>query len=271
MKREEWLAALGRELEARGRTDLRDEVARFVPPDWQPAATGPTPAAAADFLVGLSDGSARPLPTDAERWATGDDPAALLALVRPRATARKARLFACACCRRLWPLLRDGRARRAVEVAERYADGGATAAELEVARAAATAPWEEAARAAYPAEVMGSQSDPAYPFVQAYRAAVQAASPDGSDAVFQVCVSAAAAVYHLEDYREDFPAEYAAVGVVAALAGAIRATWAFDGLPVLADALEEAGCGDPEILAHCRGPGPHAPGCWILDSLLGLS
>jgi hypothetical protein len=44
---------------------------------------------------------------------------------------------------------------------------------------------------------------------------------------------------------------------------------AFDHLPVLADALEEAGCADPDILAHCRGPGPHVRGCWVVDFLLG--
>jgi hypothetical protein len=43
----------------------------------------------------------------------------------------------------------------------------------------------------------------------------------------------------------------------------------FADLPVLADALEEAGCDDAAILGHCRQPGDHARGCWVLDSLLG--
>jgi hypothetical protein len=46
---------------------------------------------------------------------------------------------------------------------------------------------------------------------------------------------------------------------------------AFDRLPILADALEEAGCDDADILGHLRGPGPHARGCWPLDLLLGKS
>jgi len=40
-------------------------------------------------------------------------------------------------------------------------------------------------------------------------------------------------------------------------------------LPILADMLEEAGCDDADVLAHLRGPGPHARGCWVLDLILG--
>jgi hypothetical protein len=44
---------------------------------------------------------------------------------------------------------------------------------------------------------------------------------------------------------------------------------AFELLPLLADALEDAGCDDPELLAHCRGLGPHVLGCWTLDLVSG--
>jgi len=40
-------------------------------------------------------------------------------------------------------------------------------------------------------------------------------------------------------------------------------------MPVFADALEAAGCAEPDILAHCRGPGPHVRGCWAVDLVLG--
>jgi hypothetical protein len=42
-------------------------------------------------------------------------------------------------------------------------------------------------------------------------------------------------------------------------------------LGVLADALEDAGCDNAELLGHLRGPGPHARGCWVVDLLLGRS
>jgi hypothetical protein len=54
-----------------------------------------------------------------------------------------------------------------------------------------------------------------------------------------------------------------------ALAAGIYADRAFDRLPILADALEEAGCDNADVLSHCRGPGPHARGCWVVDGVLG--
>jgi hypothetical protein len=42
-----------------------------------------------------------------------------------------------------------------------------------------------------------------------------------------------------------------------------------DRLAVLADALEEAGCTNTDLLGHLRGPGPHVRGCWALDLILG--
>jgi hypothetical protein len=56
-----------------------------------------------------------------------------------------------------------------------------------------------------------------------------------------------------------------------ALATGIYAERAFDRLPILADALEEAGCDSADVLSHCRGPGPHARGCWVVDGVLGRS
>ncbi len=45
----------------------------------------------------------------------------------------------------------------------------------------------------------------------------------------------------------------------------------FAAMPILADALEEAGCDSETILSHCREPGVHVRGCWVVDLVLGKS
>src|SRR5258708_951699 len=74
--------------------------------------------------------------TEAE-WLDCTDIDSMLKFVRDQVSERKLRLFACACCRRIWPLLTDERSRRAVEIAERYADGAIDGIELSTARDAA--------------------------------------------------------------------------------------------------------------------------------------
>src|SRR6185369_15625565 len=58
---------------------------------------------------------------------------------------------------------------------------------------------------------------------------------------------------------------------VVALAEGIYADRAFDRMPSLADALEDAGCDNADILNHCRQPGEHVRGCWVVDLVLGKS
>ena len=60
-------------------------------------------------------------------------------------------------------------------------------------------------------------------------------------------------------------------GTVRQLAGAIYDERAWDQMPILADALEDAGCQDARIFDHCRGGGPHTRGCWVVDLILGNS
>ena len=58
-------------------------------------------------------------------------------------------------------------------------------------------------------------------------------------------------------------------GLIVAMARQADEAGDYGGLPVLADALEEAGCTDADLLGHLRGPGPHVRGCWAVDLLLG--
>jgi hypothetical protein len=55
---------------------------------------------------------------------------------------------------------------------------------------------------------------------------------------------------------------------VLTLAQGIYDERAYDRMPILADALEDAGCDSEELLNHCRGAGPHVRGCWAVDLLL---
>ncbi|MBP3957104.1 hypothetical protein J8F10_17705 [Gemmata sp. G18] len=56
---------------------------------------------------------------------------------------------------------------------------------------------------------------------------------------------------------------------VLTLAAQVYASRDFSAMPILADALQDAGCNSAEILDHCRAPGPHVRGCWVVDLLLG--
>lgn len=56
---------------------------------------------------------------------------------------------------------------------------------------------------------------------------------------------------------------------VVALAAGIYTERAFDRMPILADALQDAGCADEQVLTHCREGRHHCRGCWVVDLLLG--
>lgn len=240
---------------------------------------------------------------------------------------RKLRLLLCAAARLGWDVLPDDRSRKAVEVAERFAEGHATAKQLAVARTAAGRAFDQAERAREIQErrsraefnrrlkAAGSEEwssrwppDLAVPFAEKLRAQFAA----------QVAVRAAVEVVNVRavesgllfvpdviaplgefaarmpewyevggadppDPRPDLirdvfgypfaPAVFEAgwrTDTATALAEGVAAGGAFDRLPVLADALEEAGCDDRRLLTHCRAGGPHVRGCWAVDAVRGV-
>lgn len=77
--------------------------------------------------------------------------------------------------------------------------------------------------------------------------------------------------YRDEDLIADSADPTWLTATVMALAAGIVADRAFDRLPILADALEEAGCDDEAMLNHCRGHKPHKQGCWVVDLVLSAS
>ncbi len=56
---------------------------------------------------------------------------------------------------------------------------------------------------------------------------------------------------------------------VVALAAQMYQSQDFSAMPILGDALQDAGCDSPEVLDHCRAPGAHVRGCWVVDLVLG--
>jgi len=203
--------------------------------------------------------------TEAE-WLACDDPRPMLEFVRGKVSDRKLRLLVVACCRSVWHLLTDDRSRRAIEVAERFADG--TASDVELASA-----WEAAGEVS-PAEHGGAARDRAWR--NAHAAAWYAAEADVPDPAAWHVVEAAVCVVLLRDLfgtvmRPRVVDQRWLTSAVVPLAQSIYDERTFERLPVLADALEDAGCTDADVLSHCRGPGPHVRGCWVVDLLLGKS
>lgn len=264
-------------------------------------------------------------------WVACIDPEVMLTHLRGRAGERKWRLFAVGCCRRVWHLL-DRPSRKAVDAAERYADGRLTLERLRrayrrastviearpsrgrwrsrgariasLARAAlaaaggsegmalAAAHWAAQGLAALAAERRGTDSIHLTGTREGNLLLWQRRSALGKEAkgLERRWLSKVADELHDAWWWErqaqaglvrcafgnPFRPVRIAPGVFRREGGCVRALAlaayderAFDRLPILADALEEAGCDNPDILSHCRWPGEHVRGCWVLDLLIG--
>jgi hypothetical protein len=193
-----------------------------------------------------------------------------------------------ASCRRIWPWLTDERSRLAVEVAERLADGEAGQQEE-----------TEAADAAYEAADDAAWHSGDGPPTAAWEAAHDATWRAAHAIDPQALIFADAHFLWEPSRRSDTEADVVAIlgdlfgpvpfraltldsscktPTTLALAQAIYDDRHLpsgyldpDRLAILADALEDAGCGDAELLTHLRSAGPHVRGCWALDLVLGRS
>jgi hypothetical protein len=221
-----------------------------------------------------------------------------------RASERKVRLFAVNCCSRIRSLLLDERSWNAVQACAAYADGQAGEQQLRAAQAAAWAATQANTPgifAEYVSVAGGSGTPTGKSQFWAARAAAEAASPDIDEVVRSVsdveraAIQAATETWSAEAWaaaigaavradlvREIFgnpfrpspPLPEAVLawndGTVRRIAEGAYADRAPERLPILGDALLDAGCDDEELIQHCRSGGPHViPGCWAVDLILG--
>jgi hypothetical protein len=231
--------------------------------------------------------------TEAE-WLAATDPGPMLVFLRGKVSERKLRLFSVACCRRAAHLLLPGAYRRALDLAEWFADQAPSPSRF---RSANRTLWN-----AREGHQFGAKEEAAATAVNhCFHVGVEQFAEWAA-----ACASGALALerYHLAaqgepDYerlraaaRVDILPEQANLlrevigdpfrgtavdtawltrngGTVPHLALAIYDALTFDRLPILADALEDAGCTEADLLHHLRSPGPHCRGCWALDFVLG--
>ena len=207
-------------------------------------------------------------------WFSQQDPHQLLISLGNEASKRKLRLFCTSCVRRVWAILdKHNEAKQAIDTSEKYADDDCTYDELAAASLQADRCIQNATN---------------YEEKNALRAAAWA-SGARMDAIgiarSVVEASALASGEENEPEREaqahllidifGNPFQPSALQVqaipsdVIALAEEMYKSCNFQSMHQLADALERAGYSSSDILNHCRGPGPHVRGCWVVDLVLG--
>jgi hypothetical protein len=219
-----------------------------------------------------------------DEWNASTDPQAMLAFLQTsgRASERKLRLFAVACCRRIWHLLTDERSKRAVEVAEIFADDRfqGEASEITGKQAIEAAkdrfrfgpnnrlhPEWYAAWAAATTPVRFDKLEDAALLAESVAKDARRATGGDDDQIPAL----------LRDLVNPFRSESSMDSAqltpeLLNLAQAIYEARATHRFPELASTLEAAGCTHSDLLSHLREQGPHAGrGCWALDEILGRS
>jgi hypothetical protein len=218
-----------------------------------------------------------------EEWITTTDPSLLVRHFHGKASRRKLRLLVCSCCRAVWDDEWPRRCRQVVETAERFADGLASPQDLNRARSLASGSAQSAmtrvARSRRPVKVIEHVRVARLSF------AADAALPD-HHIDYSMTVSEPRRVFSQDpDVRAIGPSLIRCVfgnpfrpvtfdprwrtADAVGLAEGIYHDRAFSRLPLLADALMDAGCDDEQVIGHCRSDGPHVRGCWVVDLVLG--
>jgi hypothetical protein len=238
-------------------------------------------------------------------WLSSTDPQAMLAFLRDRGpvSERKLQLFAVACCRDVLNIIDEleaagiGLGRPAVMAAERLADGLATPAEVlrgvdDYVGLIDSGSSRESqllggalpalARPAWDAAILASRHTNRARYREAESRGMRRRGERGLPLEESTAEAVAAAApmpaRHCAFVRDIFSASFRPVDFdpswrtesVVALARGVYEERAFERLPVLGDALEDAGCSDEVVLAHCRKYGAHVRGCLVVDSVLGL-
>jgi hypothetical protein len=205
------------------------------------------------------------------------------AIRRRKVGRRKLRLWGCACCRYRWDRITDDRVRAGLVAAERLADGLASSEEATQAFLEVSTAIRECYIRRTEEGIQACDDGPSFNLAVLLlldsnwqnfsRAGIEAAEMDSGLVEEKP---------HADLLRDIFGNPFHPVsidsawlnwnrGAVVNLAQSIYDERAFEQMPILGDALEEVGCTDADILSHCRGPGPHVRGCWVVDLLLGKS
>ncbi|MGF1578648.1 MAG: hypothetical protein ACFCD0_04725 [Gemmataceae bacterium] len=214
--------------------------------------------------------------TDQE-WADNINPREMLnyVLAKCNPSNRQLRLLACGWCQGgVWSRL-DDVGKNLVGLAEAHAEG--LPRKQELVDAVANAPWTGGLATTVAAWTgvadirvgVGRVGDLAIQLVAATQQ--RAYVPELARAEIQFQTTLLRDVFHHPSYKLPDPVRFLEWngGTVSRMVHSIYTHRQFDLLPILADALEEAGCTDERVIGHCRSAGPHIRGCWVVDYLLG--